>query len=176
MRTSARNRPGRASNPSGNLDSVTTMKLQIPPVIKDPAMRLVGRTHKAVFDLTDGRVAGGFFGMPVVKLVTTGRKSGQRRETMLTAPARTDEGGVVLVASNGGDDRHPAWYLNLVANPEVEITTRGRHYTSTAHVATPDEKAAWWPRIERAFPTYRAYARMTDRDIPVVICNPEPTA
>ena len=152
------------------------MRINVPAALKDPAMRLIGRAHRTVFDLSGGRVAGGFFGMPVVKLTTTGRKSGLQRETMLTAPLETDDGGVVLVASNGGDDRHPAWYLNLAANPEVEIVTRGHRYRSEAHVATPDEKAELWPRIEAAFPTYKAYGRMTDRDIPVVICNPEPSS
>jgi deazaflavin-dependent oxidoreductase (nitroreductase family) len=146
--------------------------MQIPAIVKDPAMRAITRAHRTVFDLTDGRLLGGFFGMPTVKLVTTGRRSGQRRETMLTSPARTDDGALVLVASNGGDDRHPAWYLNLVANPQVEVVMRGRRFTASARTATPEERDELWPTIVRTFRTYGLYTRLTDRDIPVVICDP----
>lgn len=146
--------------------------MHFPPFVKDPLAKAMAGAHRAVFDATGGRVMGGFFGMTVVKLVTTGRRSGKRRETMLTSPTTTAAGGVVLVGSNGGDDRHPAWYLNLTANPEVELVMRGQRVRAVARTAEADEADQLWPTIKQAFFSYRAYPQMTDREIPVVICDP----
>ncbi|HEX9992408.1 MAG TPA: nitroreductase/quinone reductase family protein [Acidimicrobiales bacterium] len=111
--------------------------------------------------------------MPVVLLETTGRKTGKRRSTMLTAPV-VDGDKVVLVASFGGDRRHPAWFLNLREHPDVVVTMEGRTRELRARVATEDEKAELWPRIVAAYRGYAAYQRRTDRDIPVVILEPRP--
>jgi deazaflavin-dependent oxidoreductase (nitroreductase family) len=78
----------------------------------------------------------------------------------------------VLVASYGGDSRHPAWYLNLTANPDVVITMNGARREMTARTATPDEKAALWPRIVRSYRGYAGYQQRTERDIPVVLLTP----
>jgi deazaflavin-dependent oxidoreductase (nitroreductase family) len=109
--------------------------------------------------------------MPVVELHTVGRSSGKRRSTMLTAPVH-DEGTYVLVASKGGDDRDPDWFRNLVANPDVELTVDGTTIPLTARVATEDEKSELWPRIVEAYKGYAGYQEKTDRNIPVVICEP----
>jgi deazaflavin-dependent oxidoreductase (nitroreductase family) len=109
--------------------------------------------------------------MPVVKLETTGRKTGQRRTTMLTAPV-WDDGKVVLVASKGGYDKHPVWYLNLQAQPQVTITMLGRTRDMVARTASADEKAELWPQIVSAYKGYAGYQKRTDRDIPVVILEP----
>lgn len=90
---------------------------------------------------------------------------------MLTAPVH-GEGRYVLVASKGGDDRNPNWYLNLVAHPEVELTIRGETLPMRARTATPAEKADLWPKIVAAYSGYAAYQTRTTRDIPVVICEP----
>ena len=79
---------------------------------KDALYKVATGIHRVVFNVSKGRIFGKAFGMPVVKLVTTGRRSGKERSTMLAAPI-VDADRVVLVASFGGDDRHPAWYLNL---------------------------------------------------------------
>lgn len=110
--------------------------------------------------------------MPPVELHTVGRKSGQRRSTMLTAPV-CEEDRVVLVASKGGHQHHPDWYKNLVANPEVELTVDGRTRPMRARTASPEEKAALWPTIVGAYRGYEGYQRNTERDIPVVICEPD---
>jgi deazaflavin-dependent oxidoreductase (nitroreductase family) len=78
----------------------------------------------------------------------------------------------VLVASKGGDDRQPEWYLNLVANPEVEVTVRNTTTRMLARTATAEEKAELWPTIIKVNPGYASYQRKTNRDIPVVICEP----
>jgi deazaflavin-dependent oxidoreductase (nitroreductase family) len=135
------------------------------------AQRAVTGAHRTVFDLSNGRLASRGFGMPVVKLTTTGRKSGQARDTMLTTPVH-DGGRVVLVASDGGAAHHPAWYLNLLENPKVTLTMEGRTRKMVARTASPEEKAQLWPQIVASYEGYAGYQTKTDRDIPVVIVEP----
>src|SRR5438132_133697 len=139
--------------------------------VKDAAARLVTGIHRAVFTASGGRVGGRVMRMPVVMLTTTGRKSGKRRTTMLTSPVQED-GRVVLVASYGGDDRNPAWFLNLSDNPEVELTMAGRTQAMKARVASAEEKAELWPRVVEAYKGYGQYQERTERQIPLVILEP----
>jgi deazaflavin-dependent oxidoreductase (nitroreductase family) len=111
--------------------------------------------------------------MPAVELHTTGAKSGLPRSTMLTSPVH-DANRIVLVASKGGADRNPLWLGNLVAHPEVEITMKGTTTKMLARIASPDEKAELWPQIVSAYKGYAGYQTKTERDIPVVICEPRP--
>jgi deazaflavin-dependent oxidoreductase (nitroreductase family) len=142
---------------------------------RDRAADLVAKTmnvlHGAVLTLSGGRVLRKAFGMPVVQLHTTGRKSGQRRSVMLTTPVRDGE-TYVLVASKGGDDRHPDWYHNVVAQPDVEVTENGVTKPMRARTASADEKAELWPRIVAAYKGYAGYQKRTQRDIPVVLLEP----
>lgn len=138
---------------------------------KDVVARLVTGFHEQVFKATKGRVAGSAFGMPVVMVTTTGRKSGKPRTTMLTSPVH-DGDTVVLVASYGGDDRHPAWFLNLRDNPDVEVTMEGRTRRMRARVASAEERAELWPRCTAVYKGYASYQKRTDREIPLVILEP----
>ncbi len=79
---------------------------------------------------------------------------------------------MVLVASFGGDDRHPTWYLNLRDNPRVEVVTQGQHRKMKARVAGAAEKLDLWPRVTEVYKGYAGYQKKTDRDIPVVILDP----
>ena len=128
--------------------------------------------HRAVFNISKGRIFGKAFGMPIVELVTTGRKSGKERSTMLSVPI-VDGDRLVLVASFGGDDRHPTWYLNLQANPEVRATIAGSTRTMIARIATEEERDELWPQITSVFEGYARYQKRTERQIPVVILDPE---
>ena len=93
--------------------------------LADISLKTMSQLHRAIVHLTGGQVLGSAFGMPVVELHTVGRKSGQPRSTMLTAPVIEGD-RVVLVASKGGDDRDPDWYRNLIAHPDIELTMAGR--------------------------------------------------
>ncbi|KGJ80070.1 nitroreductase [Cryobacterium roopkundense] len=137
----------------------------------DFGMRMTNGVHRALLAVSGGRLGWTIGPMPAVELHTIGRSSGERRSTMLTAPVH-GEGRYVLVASKGGDDRNPNWYLNLVAHPEVELTIRGETLPMRARTATPAEKADLWPKIVAAYSGYAAYQTRTTRDIPVVICEP----
>jgi deazaflavin-dependent oxidoreductase (nitroreductase family) len=138
---------------------------------KDVSARILTGFHEAVFRVSNGRLANRGMGMPVLRLTTTGRKTGKRRTTMLTSPVQ-DGDKVVLVASYGGDDRHPTWFLNLRDNPEVEVMMDGRTRPMRARVASAEEKAELWPRVVAAYRGYGQYQQRTERDIPLVVLEP----
>ena len=143
--------------------------------VQQTAMDLITRSmnvvHHAANKLTGGRLGRTVFGMKAVQLHTTGRRSGQRRTVWLTSPVN-DARRIVLIASKGGDDRHPDWYHNIVAHPDVEITDGDVTTEWTARTASPAEKAQLWPDIVAAYEGYAGYQKRTERDIPVVICEP----
>jgi deazaflavin-dependent oxidoreductase (nitroreductase family) len=139
--------------------------------VVDAGFKTMQRVHRAVLSLSGGRLAAVAFGMPVVELHTVGRRSGLPRTTMLTAPV-IDGDRTVLVASRGGDRRHPDWYRNLVANPDAELVVGGERRPVRARTATANEKAELWPRVVAAYRGYDRYQSRTARDIPVVICEP----
>ncbi|HYI60611.1 MAG TPA: nitroreductase family deazaflavin-dependent oxidoreductase [Acidimicrobiales bacterium] len=139
--------------------------------LADLGLKGMNGAHRAVLKVSGGRLLTAPFGMPTVELHTTGRKTGQRRSTLLTAPIHGDD-RIVLIASKGGDDRHPLWYRNLVAEPDVELTIAGKTTPWRARTATKDEKAELWPQVVAAYKGYAGYQKRTERDIPVVICEP----
>ncbi|HET9692701.1 MAG TPA: nitroreductase/quinone reductase family protein [Acidimicrobiales bacterium] len=132
---------------------------------------LLETSHRTLLTLTGGRFPKRLIGMQPVELVTVGRKTGQRRSTLLTAPI-CDEQRVVLVASKGGHSDDPLWYKNLAANPDVDIIVNGTARHLRARTASAEEKAALWPQITATYKGYEGYQRATTRDIPVVICEP----
>ncbi len=136
----------------------------------DAITKSMNRLHRLVWAVSGHRLLKNPFGMLAVELHTTGRKTGQPRTVILTTPIH-DESRVVVVASKGGDDRHPDWYSNLVAQPEVEITMNGKRAPYRARTATPEEKAELWPIVVAAYKGYAGYQRKTERDIPLVICE-----
>jgi deazaflavin-dependent oxidoreductase (nitroreductase family) len=139
--------------------------------LADLGLKTMSQTHRTIIHLSGGRVLGSAFGMPVVELHTVGRTSARPRSTMLTAPVIEGD-RVVLVASKGGDDRDPDWFRNLLAHPEIELTMAGRRRLMRARQASAEEKAELWPRVVAAYKGYDGYQRRTERDIPLVICEP----
>lgn len=139
--------------------------------LTDLLMMALNALHRGVLTVSGGRIGRTIGSMPAVELHTIGRSSGKRRSTMLTAPVHGD-GRYVLVASKGGDDRNPQWYLNLVANPDVELTVDGTTVPMRAHTASAEEKAELWPGIVATYRGYAGYQQKTKRDIPVVVCEP----
>lgn len=142
--------------------------------MSDANFRRMSGLHSLALRLTGGRIGRRAFGMTVLELHTVGRRSGTERTTVLTAPVH-EPGRVVLVASKGGADGHPDWYRNLTRSPDVELTIHGVRSAFRARTADPDEKADLWPRIVAAYGGYAGYQERTDRDIPVVICEPRPS-
>jgi deazaflavin-dependent oxidoreductase (nitroreductase family) len=136
----------------------------------DTITKSMNTLHRLVWKVSGNRLLQNPMGMPAVELHTIGRKSGQRRTVILTSPIH-DESRVVVIASKGGDPKHPDWYTNLVANPDVEITMQGVTAPYRARTATAEEKAEMWPIVVEKYKGYAGYQRKTDRDIPVVICE-----
>ncbi len=143
--------------------------------VKDTQMRVMNLVHRTVLTATGGRIGSSIGSMPVYRVTTTGRKSGQPRTILLTAPVN-DGDTIVFVASKGGDDRDPDWYRNMVANPEIRVEPAdgGDAIDLVARTAGDEEKAELWPRIVEAYKGYQGYQQGTDRDIPVVIAEPVP--
>ena len=139
---------------------------------KDAFYKVGTGIHRAVFNASKGRIFGNAFGMPLIELVTTGRRSGKERSTMLAVPIIEGD-RLVLVASFAGDDRNPAWYLNLRTKPEVRVTTAGSTRAMSARTANEEEREELWPRITSVFEGYARYQERTERPIPVVILEPE---
>jgi deazaflavin-dependent oxidoreductase (nitroreductase family) len=139
--------------------------------VTDVVAKAMNLVHRGVLLASGGRLGNRIFGMRAVELHTKGRKSGERRSVMLTAPIHEGD-RIVLVASKGGDSRHPDWYRNLVVEPDVEITDGGHTRLMRARTATAREKEELWPRIVSAYPGYASYQQRTDRDIPLIICEP----
>ena len=128
-----------------------------------------GRLHERVFRATKGRLGGSLMGMPVLLLTTTGRKSGQARTTPM--PFYTHGDDFVIVGSNNGEPRDPAWWLNLQTEARAEIQLRGDEIAVRGRLAEPDERARLWPELLAFNPRYAVYEKRTTREIPVVILS-----
>ncbi len=139
----------------------------------NPSRKLLGlvvKLHTFLYRVSGGRLGGRISGSQVVLLTTTGRKSGQRRTTpLLSLP---DGENTIVVASNGGSDRHPVWWLNLQANPDAELRTGSETKRVRAEAANEDERARLWPLLVEMYSGYGRYQRGTKRKIPVVVLRP----
>lgn len=134
-------------------------------------LKTMNVVHKTMLTLSFGKLGWKTAGMPVLKLTTVGRKSGEPRTVMLTSPVQVGD-TIVIVASKGGEPNHPLWYLNMMDNPEVQVEWKGEPAkTMIATTASAAEKAELWPKIVAAYRGYGGYQKRTDRDIPVIFLN-----
>jgi deazaflavin-dependent oxidoreductase (nitroreductase family) len=128
--------------------------------------------HRAVIAVSFGRLGWTLTGRPALELTTTGRKSGRPRSTMLTSPLQIGD-AYVVVASRGGDDHHPAWFLNIEADGDVRVALAGRPpVPMRARVLSAAERDELWPTVTARSPNYAGYQRRTDRVIPLVVLEP----
>lgn len=130
-------------------------------------VRRLSRLHRALYRLSRGRIGAKLVGLPVLLLTTRGRRSGQARTVPLTY--FEDGDAIVLVASYGGRPHNPAWFENLVANPQVDVTIGGTRRSLQARVATAEERARLWPRVVAGYSGYGDYQAKTSREIPLVL-------
>ena len=136
-------------------------------------LKAANALHRALLKVSFGHLGWQAGPMPVVELTTTGRKTGKSRSVMLTSPVQ--EGStIVIVASRGGDDHHPAWFLNLREHPQVEVAMKGSKRPMLARVATPEERARLWPKVVATHKGYGGYQTKTEREIPLVLLEPDP--
>ena len=138
----------------------------------DLTLKTMNTLHRVVLKLSFGHLGWNASNMPVLELTTVGRKSGQPRSVMLTSPVQ--EGStIVVVASRGGDDQNPAWFLNLRDNPDVEVTMKGEKRAMRAEIADATERARLWPLVTADHKNYAGYQTKTDREIPLVLLQPK---
>lgn len=128
---------------------------------------LFGQEHVQRYVETDGGEGHEWQGTRTLILTTRGRRSGAERRNALIYGRHGDD--YLVVASKGGADEPPAWYLNLEADPEVQVQVLGDRFTARARTATPEEKPDLWRTMTAAWPAYDEYQQRTAREIPVVI-------
>jgi len=130
-------------------------------------LSLFGDAHVARYEETDGAEGYIWNGAPCLVLTTKGSKSGATRKHALIYGRDGDT--YLIIASMGGAPKHPQWYRNLSANPDVEVQVLGDKFAATARTATLDEKARLWSIMTKVWPSYDLYQERTERDIPVVV-------
>jgi deazaflavin-dependent oxidoreductase (nitroreductase family) len=135
-----------------------------------PDLTLLGDDHIRAYRETNGEVGHIWNGATSLLLTTTGRRSGEPRTSALIYAKDGDD--YLVVASMGGAPMHPAWYLNIEANPRAEIQVLADRIPVTARTATPEEKPRLWDIVREQWPNYDVYQGRTDRDIPVVVLTP----
>lgn len=138
--------------------------------LADRVFQLVTAAHTGLYRATGGRLGGRIQGSPVLLLETVGRKSGRRRTTpLLYLPEGRN---VVIVASKGGAAKHPAWWLNLRANPETIVQVGPRKLEVRAEETGGEDREKLWRKLVTMYPGYADYQRRTSRGIPVVRLRP----
>ena len=130
-------------------------------------MPLFGPEHVRRYVETDGAEGHDWQGTSVLLLTTRGRRSGEPRTTPLIYGRHGDD--YLIVASKGGAHEPPAWYLNLEADPEVQLQVKGERFAARARTATDEEKPELWSIMTERWPAYDEYQRKTSRKIPVVV-------
>jgi deazaflavin-dependent oxidoreductase (nitroreductase family) len=128
---------------------------------------LYGEEHVRKYKETGGQEGHDWQGTQCLLLTTKGRKSGEPRELPLIYGKSGDD--YLIVASKGGADEPPAWYLNLQADPNAEVQVWGDRFKAKARVATPEEKAEMWKTMTAEWPAYDEYQSKTDREIPIIV-------
>ncbi len=134
-----------------------------------PSTYDIAADHVERYLATDGADGYEFHGATCVILTTRGRRTGAIRRSPIVRVC--DGGRYLAVASMGGAPKHPMWYLNLQANPEVTIQDKGEVHNLVARTATAVEKEELWPIAVAEWPDYENYQKRTERDIPLVICE-----
>ena len=145
------------------------MAEQLKPVESSPGtdITLLGEEHVRVYRETGGETGYLWNGVPTLLLTMTGRKSGERRTIPIIYRQVGDK--YVIIASKGGSATHPAWYLNVSADPNVEVQIKGEVFRATARTAASPEREELWAEAVSAWPNYDLYQSRTTRLIPVVV-------
>ena len=141
-------------------------------------IKVMSNGNTRMFRATRGLLGGKFrvgaafpWGVPVALLTTKGRKTGQDRTVPLLV--LRDGERAIFVGSQGGLPKNPAWYLNLQADPNVVVQTRFHSAKRmTARTAGADERTRYWARLTKMYPDFDNYQSWTEREIPVIICEP----
>lgn len=141
-----------------------------PHIAHRPGSAFGSKAHAWLVRRTGGKIGGRAFGAEILVLRTTGRRSGQQRDSpMFYLP---HSAGFAVVASNAASQRPPAWWLNLQADPQAEALVRGATHPVTARAATEEEIAELWPAFVKLYSGYDHYKSIATRELPVVVLDP----
>ena len=136
-----------------------------------PRLKPLMRLHPRIYRATGGRIGRRLPGLPPLLILDhVGAKSGVERNSVIGYVREGDD--VLLVASQGGNPKNPAWYHNLKANPDARIQIGGEVRDVRARVADPDERATLWPVVSTAYPVFQRYQDQTERVIPILVLEP----
>lgn len=138
--------------------------------MKDHTARRLSTLHQVLYRLTAGRIGRRLVANDMLLLSTVGRVTGETHTVPLLY--LRDGTDYVVIASWGGRDRHPEWYLNLLRQPSARIQVEGRRLEVIARTASSGERSRIWPEVLQAYDGYREYQSQTDREIPVVLLSP----
>jgi F420H(2)-dependent quinone reductase len=134
--------------------------------VRDSGVKRWSAFHRVLYQATNGVVGRRLVGNDMLLLTTRGRLTGQPHTVPLLYLRDGDR--YLVIASYGGRDRHPEWYLNLLADPSVSARVADRNVVLTARTASPAEREEWWPRVVASYGDYAVYQTRTDREIPIV--------
>jgi deazaflavin-dependent oxidoreductase (nitroreductase family) len=138
----------------------------------DGMLKTMNTIHRGLLKISGGKVGWTAAKMPVLKLTTVGRKSGEKRTVILTSPYQ-DGDNFLVVASKGGEPTHPAWFLNLRDEPSVEVELKGAAAAPmTARILSAEERETLWSTVTEKYANYAGYQEKTDREIPLVMLEP----
>lgn len=138
--------------------------------MKDRNVKRASVFHTNLFRLTRGAIGRRLVGNDMMLLTTRGRLSGSDHTVPLLF--LKDDDRLIVIASYGGRNFYPDWYLNLVINPEVLVELPGSKTTMRARTADPYERQLWWPNVVNAYDGYARYQERTQREIPIVFLEP----
>ncbi len=138
--------------------------------MRDTSAKHLSTLHRILYRATRGMIGRRLVDNDMCLLTTTGRRTGKPHTVPLLYLSDGDR--LVVIASWGGRDRHPEWYLNLLADPRATVQVLGQRWAVEASTAGTDEREIWWPRVLAAYDGYGVYESRTDREIPVVFLNP----
>jgi deazaflavin-dependent oxidoreductase (nitroreductase family) len=133
-------------------------------------LKLGSGAHAGVYRATGGKLFGRMGKSPILLLNTVGRKSSKKRTSPLLYVMDGED--FVIIASKGGAPAHPAWYLNLKANPDATVEIGDREVRVRAEEADPEEKARLWQKMVEMYPAYEDYQKKTEREIPLLVLHP----
>lgn len=142
----------------------------VPSSVAEPLWRGLTKSHIGLYRRSGGRLGARLGGLPFLLLHHRGRRSGQMRTTPLVYAELGDT--LVIIASKGGASKHPIWFLNLEANPDVEVEVGRERRTVRARVAEGAERERAWQAALKVWPGYEGYQRQTARRIPVILLEP----
>jgi len=138
--------------------------------VRDPTVKRMSSWHRALYRITGGVIGRRLVANDMLLLTTRGRATGNEHTVPLLY--LRDGECLVVVASYGGRDRHPEWYLNLVTEPSVTAQIGRKRKSFRARTAGDDERERWWPRVVAAYSDYAVYQGRTERQIPLIMLEP----